>query len=120
MLKDTSLEQFDLLTDKQEERIQRFIECLQESSIENYKYFIKLLYETKQGALITKLVLSCKILCIEILNIFVVNLIYVCQLHLFMTMFEYLIDAELHVNIIPGGKEGPEEDKVCRTSFNIF
>ena len=60
MLEETSMEQFDLFTDKQEERIQRFIECLQESSIEDYKYFIKLLYETKQEPLITKLVTSCK------------------------------------------------------------
>ena len=63
MLEDSSIEQFDLLTDKQEEKIQRFIECLQECSIEDYKYFIKLLYETKQDPLITKLVTSCKILC---------------------------------------------------------
>ena len=61
MLEETSMEQFDLLTDKQEERIQRFIECLQESSIEDYKFCIKLLYETKQETLITKLVTSCKI-----------------------------------------------------------
>ena len=60
MLEETSMEHFDLLTDKQEERIQRFIECLQESSVEDYKYFIKLLYETKQEPLITKLVTSCK------------------------------------------------------------
>ena len=54
------MEQFDLLTDKQEERIQRFIECLQKSSIEDYKYFIKLLYKTDQEALMIKLVTSCK------------------------------------------------------------
>ena len=60
MLEETSMEQFDLLTDKQEERIQRFIECLQESSTENYKHFIKLLYKTDQEALMIKLVTSCK------------------------------------------------------------
>ena len=62
MLEDSSMEQFDLLADNQEERIQRFIECLQECSIEDYKYFIKLLYKTKQEPLITKLVTSCKTL----------------------------------------------------------
>ena len=63
MLEDSYMEPFDLSTDNQEERIQRFIECLQECSIENYKYFIKLLHETKQDPLITKLVTSCKTLC---------------------------------------------------------
>ena len=62
MLEDSSMDQFDLLTDNQEEKIQRFIECLQECSIEDYKYFIKLLYKTKQEPLITKLVTSCKTL----------------------------------------------------------
>ena len=69
MLEETSMEQFDLLTDKQEEKIQRFIECLQESSIENYKYFIKLLYKTGQEALITKMITSCKTSFISIIDI---------------------------------------------------
>ena len=60
MLEDSSIEQFDLLTDRKEEIIQRFIECLQECSIEDYKHFIKLLHETKQDPLITKLITSCK------------------------------------------------------------
>ena len=59
MLEERSMEQFELLTEKQEEKIQRFIECLQECSVEDYKYFIKLLYETKQDPLITKLITSC-------------------------------------------------------------
>ena len=58
--KDSSMEQFVLSTDKQEERIQRFIECLQNSSLEDYKIFIELLYKTNQELLITKLVASCK------------------------------------------------------------
>ena len=60
--KDSSIEQYVLSTDKQEERIQRFIECLQNSSLEDYKTFIDLLYKTKQELLITKLVASCKCL----------------------------------------------------------
>ena len=66
MLEQCSIEQFDLLTDNQEESIHKFIECLQECSIEDYKYFIKLLYETKQDPLITKLVTSCKTLCYKL------------------------------------------------------
>ena len=66
MLEQRSIEHFDLLTYKQEEKIQRFTECLQECSIEDYKYFIKLLYETKQDPLITKLVTSCKTLCYKL------------------------------------------------------
>ena len=58
--KDSSTEQHVLSTDKQEERIQRFIECLQLSPLEDYKTFIELLYKTKQELLITKLVTSCK------------------------------------------------------------
>ena len=58
--KDSSMEQYVLSTDNQEERIQRFIECLQNSSLEDYKAFIDLLYKTKQELLITKLVASCK------------------------------------------------------------
>ena len=58
--KDSSMEQFVLSTENQEERIQRFIECLQNSSLEDYKHFINLLYKTKQELLITKLVTSCK------------------------------------------------------------
>ena len=58
--KDSSMEQFVLSTENQEERIGRFIECLQNSSLEDYKHFINLLYKTKQELLITKLVTSCK------------------------------------------------------------
>ena len=78
MLEETSMEHFYLLTDKQEERIQRFIECLQESSIEDYKYFIKLLYETKQEPLITKLVTSCKTAFIIVADLQNATLIRVC------------------------------------------
>ena len=59
--KDSSWEKYVMSAEKEEDRIQRFTECLQNSSLEDYKYFIKLLYETKQELLITKLVTSCKI-----------------------------------------------------------
>ena len=65
--KDSSIEQHVLSTDKQEERIQRFIECLQLSPLQDYKTFIELLYKTKQELLITKLVTSCKGYCVDIL-----------------------------------------------------
>ena len=58
--KDSFMEQYVLSTDNQVERIQRFIECLQNSSLDDYKHFIYLLYKTKQELLITKLVTSCK------------------------------------------------------------
>ena len=112
MLKEISMEQFDLLTDRQEERIQRFIECLQQSSVENYKYFMKLLYETKQEPLITKLVTSCKISCINTVNIMFEKIYFLgCTIILFSNVST---DAELHVNII---QEDSEQDKVCGISF---
>ena len=60
MLQESSMEDFDLLTNKQGESIQRFIEGLQKGSIKDYRHFIKLLYETRQEPLITKLITSCK------------------------------------------------------------
>ena len=108
MLEETSMEQFDLLTDKQEERIQRFIECLQESSIEDYKYFIKLLYKTDQEALITKLVTSCKILFIDFVGILFGKILFYFE---FALLILSSTDAELYVNII---QEDPGQDKVCR------
>ena len=58
--KDSCMEQYVLSTENQEERIQRFIECLQHSPLEDYKTFLMLLYKTNQQILITKLVTSCK------------------------------------------------------------
>ena len=58
--KDSPMEQYVLSTDNQEERIQRFIECLQQCSLEDYKHFIELLYKTQQGSLATKISASCK------------------------------------------------------------
>ena len=58
--KDSSMEQYVLSTDNQEERIQRFTDCLQECSLDDYKHFIELLYKTQQGSLATKVTNSCK------------------------------------------------------------
>ena len=52
--------EYVLSTDRQEEPIQRFAECLQSSPLKDYRNFIELLYKTKQNLLITALVTSCK------------------------------------------------------------
>ena len=54
------MEESVLSTNNQEEMIQRFIECLQERSLDDYKHFMKLLYFTQQGPLATEVVASCK------------------------------------------------------------
>ena len=57
--KDSSMEQYVLSADNQEERIQRFIECLESCSIDDYKHFMKL-YFTQQGPLATEKISFCK------------------------------------------------------------
>ena len=59
--KGSQMEQYVLSTDNQEERIQRFTDCLQGCSLDDYKRFIQLLYKTNQGSLATKMSTSCKI-----------------------------------------------------------
>ena len=71
---DSSMMEYVFSTKKQEEQIQRFIECLQNSSLKDYDNFIKLLYITKQQPLITKLVSSCKIILALLYIILILNL----------------------------------------------
>ena len=59
MLNQDNIE-YVLSTDKQEEQIQRFAECLQSCPLKDYRNFIELLYKTKQDPLIAALVTSCK------------------------------------------------------------
>ena len=58
--KGSRMEQYVLSTDNQEVKIQRFTDCLQECSLEDYKHFIELLYKTQQGSLATKMANSCE------------------------------------------------------------
>ena len=113
------MEQFVLSTENQEERIGRFIECLQNSSLQDYKHFVNLLYKTKQELLITKLVTSCKgkFYRLRVLNYLDLVKKYPREgkasynLNFYLNIF---VDAELHVNVIPAGKEDSGLDKVCR------
>ena len=68
--KDSSMEQYVLSTDNQEEMIQRFIECLQSSRLKDYKHFIQLLYKTQQGSLATNMTRSCEHLLSDVIYIF--------------------------------------------------
>ena len=59
--KGSSKKQYASLTEKKEDRIQRFSEWLQWRPLEDYRRFIRLLEKTKQEELASDLVASCKI-----------------------------------------------------------
>ena len=119
--KDSFIERHVSSTDKQEEKIQRFIECLQNHSLQDYDHFIKLLYITKQEPLITKLVSSCKIICCNFIPFITFHGSYIhCFMHESHTMSTVLTDAELYVNTIPTGKEDSKHETVCRITFDFF
>ena len=59
--KGSSKKQHASLTEKKEDRIQRFTEWLQWRPLEDYRRFIRLLEKTKQEGLASALVASCKI-----------------------------------------------------------
>ena len=59
--KGSSKKQYASITEKKEDRIQRFSEWLKWRPLEDYRRFIKLLEKTKQEALASALVASCKI-----------------------------------------------------------
>ena len=59
--KGSSKKQHASLTEKKEDRIQRFTEWLQWRPLDEYRRFIRLLEKTKQEALASALIASCKI-----------------------------------------------------------
>ena len=59
--KGSAKKQYASLTETNEDRIQRFTEWLQWRPLDDYIRFIRLLEKTKQEALASDLVASCKI-----------------------------------------------------------
>ena len=58
--KGSSKKQYALVTEKKKDRIQRFTEWLQWRPLDDYRRFLRLLEKTKQQALASALVASCK------------------------------------------------------------